>query len=115
MELKDKLLVLSCVLILVTGQILFKQVALNLNKSGVLLSLPVLGLASVAVSLYALSTLLWIMVLRNIALAKAYPFFALGFVLVPLASYFLFNETLSNVQMLGIGLITAGIVLVGLA
>ena len=114
MIIKDILLLIFCVVVMVVGQILFKQVAINYNKSLTLLSTQVVGLGTIAVGLYFISTVLWIVVLRNADISKAYPFFALGFVLIPIAGYVLFEESLGYLQIFGILLITIGVVLSGI-
>ena len=113
MTIKDRLLLVVCVIIMVVGQILFKQVAINYNKSVTLFSVQVVGLGAIAGALYFLSTVLWVVVLRNTDISKAYPFFALGFVLIPIAGCILFEESLSHLQILGILLITIGVILSG--
>ena len=61
--------------------------------------------------LYGVTTLVWIWVLSRSELGKVYPLMALAFVLVPIATYFLFDERFSVGYMLGIALIVMGIIL----
>jgi multidrug transporter EmrE-like cation transporter len=112
---REKIIIYICVLIMVLGQVIFKQVALNYNRAGSLLSWSVLGLGSVGIVLYGLSTLLWIVVLQTVPISKAYPFFALGFVLIPLAGVLFFGESIFISQYVGITLIIAGIACIGVA
>ena len=98
--------------LLALGQILFKRTAESaqtLNSSHALLNLLTLPSLWLAGFLYFSATLLWIKMLQTVPLSKAYPFSALGFVLVPLAAVFFFNETISFKYILGAGLIIAGI------
>jgi drug/metabolite transporter (DMT)-like permease len=62
-------------------------------------------------SLYGVTTVVWIWVLSRSELGKVYPLMALAFVLVPVATYFLFNERFSMTYMIGIALIVGGIIL----
>lgn len=103
--------VVLCVVIMAVGQVLFKQVAVNYNLSGQLSDPKVFGVLAVAGVLYVLSTGLWVWALRHVELSRAYPAFALGFVLVPLAGAWLFGETLSLRFFLGLVLIVVGVVL----
>lgn len=94
-----------------SGQVLFKHGAISLSKSykpwDLLLSAPIM----LGISIYAVSTLLWIYLLRDVALSKAYPFFALSFVIVPLLSSMFFEEHLGNSYLVGMLLIIAGVML----
>jgi len=58
---------------------------------------------------YGISFILWLFVLMKIKLSIAYPFTSLNFVLVIIASYYLFGEKLSVFQYCGIILITIGV------
>ena len=66
--------------------------------------LVILGLA-----LYAISTLLWLLVLAKADVSFAYPFVSLGFVVIALYAHFAMTEPLSTLKMGGIALITAGV------
>ena len=108
---RGKLIVAACVVVMTVGQVLFKQVAINYNRLGVLLDWRVIGVLAIAGVLYVTSTGLWVWALRSVELSKAYPLFALGFVLVPIASAFLFGEALTLKCGIGVALIVAGVVL----
>jgi drug/metabolite transporter (DMT)-like permease len=101
-----------------SGQILFKfaadgsQKITNLQGFVQLLANPFLWLAGV---LYGGATLLWIVILQQVPLSRAYPFAALGFVLVPLCSYFLFGESISLRFTAGTAFILVGVYLAALA
>lgn len=62
-----------------------------------------------ALVLYGTATLLWIVILQQIHLSMAYPFVALGFIIVPLASWALFKEPLNISYVAGVALIIAGL------
>jgi drug/metabolite transporter (DMT)-like permease len=108
---QGRVLVLICVIVMTIGQILFKQVAVNYNKTGNLFDLRVLGILLVACVLYAISTGLWVWALRSVEISKAYPYFALGFVFVPLLGALFFGEALSIRYGVGIIMIVTGVIM----
>lgn len=65
-----------------------------------------------AVVLYGGATLLWIYLLQTIPLSRAYPFAALGFVLVPAAGVLFFQEQVSGLYAAGAILIVVGLSLI---
>jgi multidrug transporter EmrE-like cation transporter len=100
-----------CVVCIAVGQILFKLTSVQLQKSGSYFDPSTATLLISALALYGLTTLGWIWVLQKIPLGRAYPLMALAFVLVPLASYFIFNERYSMQYMMGMTMIVLGIAL----
>jgi drug/metabolite transporter (DMT)-like permease len=104
-----KIIILACVAVMTLGQLLFKQVAINYNKVGTLLDIGVMGLLLVAGSMYLVSSGLWVWALRSVEISKAYPYFALGFVFVPLLGAWLFGEILTFRYGLGVALIVIGV------
>jgi len=102
--------------LLASGQILFKYTATlspNLNTPEAFLALLASPRLWAALTLYATATLLWIYILQHIPISRAYPFAALGFIIVPLAGKVLFSETISQSYILGVVLIVVGIYLTG--
>ena len=63
--------------------------------------------------LYLFSLITWLYVLKHVDVSFAYPFMALGVVMVLVLSYFLFNEDINSYRMLGVAAIVVGIVLIG--
>lgn len=108
-------IVLICVVVMAIGQILFKQVAINYNKLGVISHISVAGLLFLAGVLYLCSTGLWVWALRFIEISKAYPYFAVGFILVPLLGAIFFGEALNMRYGIGVLLIMTGVVLTNTA
>jgi multidrug transporter EmrE-like cation transporter len=109
---------LSFALFMAAGQVLFKKVSLmipSLDSWRAIISLGSNVWFLLAISLYMLATFLWIDILREIPLSRAYPFIAIGFVLVPLAGYFFFAEPLNARYFAGVALIVTGIYLTALA
>jgi len=54
----------------------------------------------------------WMGAMTRFELSRAYPFMALNFVLVGLASPWLFNEPMSIAKLLGVALIVAGLIVI---
>lgn len=98
---------------LALGQILFKRTAdasEHVNDMGSVFQLFAAPSFWLAVVLYGGATLLWIRMLQSVPLSRAYPFAALGFVIVPVASFFFFDESISWRYAIGAALIVAGVI-----
>jgi drug/metabolite transporter (DMT)-like permease len=110
--------ILACVVGISIGQVLLKLAATHIRPP---LGAPMLGWHLVnpylvaGVVVLGISTLGWVWVLRTVALAQAYPYMALCFVLVPLAGILLLGEPVSWRQAAGTALIIAGVAIVGRA
>lgn len=110
---KEIYIILLSVLLGAIGQIAFKYGATHLAETGslmdkVIAAWPIIG----GLLLYGVSTLLWIFALRTVELSYAYPMISLGYVLVFIASYFLFHESIGPQRLGGLVLILSGIILV---
>lgn len=110
MKLSSILLLLATVIGISCGQILFKHGALGLAKDAklwaIFFSMPVIA----GILIYGASTVMWIYLLREVALSKAYPVFALSFVFVPILSWLFFDETLDKTYFAGMLFIIIGII-----
>jgi len=102
-------IILACVVVMTIGQVLFKQVAINYNKVGTIYNVSVIGILVVAGVMYIVSSGLWVWALRYVEISKAYPYFALGFVFVPLLGAWMFGEILTLKYGVGVILIVAGV------
>jgi len=103
--------IVLCVIGIAAGQVLFKFVALGMQNTDTVLDSKVLVPFVAALALYAVVTLVWIWVLQFVPLSLAYPFMALSFVLVPVASWLLLAEQLGVRYIVGVLLIGAGVLL----
>lgn len=113
MSLANFVNILGVVLLMATGQILFKLAALKLGRTS---GLPevLLGLATnpyflIAGLIYVSTTVLWVVVLQTVDLSRAYPFMALAIVGVPIVSIFLFGEPFDWRLVVGLILVASGI------
>jgi drug/metabolite transporter (DMT)-like permease len=106
---------LACfTLILAAGQVLFKKVGLavaGLPPAEAMLAVLRDPFLYGALALYGLATLLWIWILSRVPLSQAYPWVALGVILVPLLGWYLFGERVAPVFWVGTALIVAGLFL----
>lgn len=66
-------------------------------------------------AVYAVSALLWILILSNTELSYAYPFIALGYILVAILSHYILREKISSKKIIGMTIIITGVILVGLS
>lgn len=105
-------LALVCVGAVAAGQLMFKRVGIEIERAGAWLAPRVIVLVFASFALYAAATLLWIHLLRQVDLSRAYPFMALSFVLVPLFSVLLYGERLSGPYLAGVALIVGGVAVI---
>ncbi len=106
------LLATLCVLGISTGQILFKYSALAINQAGSIFAMQPFLLLTGTMALYGITSIGWVLILRNAELGKIYPIMALAFVFVPLASHFLFGERFSTGYFFGAALIATGLIFI---
>ncbi|MFG1431966.1 EamA family transporter [Xanthobacter sp. V2C-8] len=71
--------------------------------------------AWLAVAFYIATYVLWMLVLKDTALSRAFPLTALSYVTVPLIGWLAFGEAIGPRVAAGIALILAGVALVGAA
>lgn len=102
-------LALTCVLGMCVGQIMFKVSALSLNGTESIFAPKTFLLLAATMLLYVVVSFGWVLILRKSHLGQVFPFYSLAFVLVPVASYFLFGERFSISFILGSVLIIAGL------
>jgi drug/metabolite transporter (DMT)-like permease len=106
------LLVLVCVALIGSGQLLFKAAAAQWRvNAGLwiairsLLSPPFVT----ALAVYAVATLLWVYALRMVPLGTAFPLYALTFLLVPVLAHLFAGEPLTANTLIGGAVIIAGV------
>lgn len=103
-------LLIAFAFLLSGGQILFKKAAMDSAGEPLLRGLLNWWML-VALVVYGVATVLWVAILRNTPLSVAYPFAALGFVIVPLAARLMFSEPIDLRYAAGAVLIVIGIAL----
>lgn len=60
---------------------------------------------------YLISVAIWLLVLARVEVSYAYPFLSVGYVVVTLMGYFIFQENLSWIRVVGISVIIVGVIL----
>ncbi len=110
MTIRELALAGTVALMLAGGQLLFKQAAIApdaKNTLDIFLSVRFL----LAILLYGLSTVLWVIVLQTAPISKAYPIVMIGSALIPIAAYFLFREPITVRYLVGFAIILFGLYL----
>ena len=97
----NNIIILVPLLLMVFGQLMFK---LGSGDGGFFNIFVVIGYLALLTR-----SAIWIAVLRRLPLSFAYPVMSLSFVLVLLASNYLFNEALTVPRIIGSVLIIAGV------
>ncbi|MBE3556906.1 MAG: hypothetical protein IMW91_07560 [Firmicutes bacterium] len=92
-------------LFLKAGVSSFGTVAFNASLLRLLLSPKVLA----GIAAYVVSSLLWLYVLSRMPLSIAYPTLAVGYILIEILSFFLFQEPLTAHKVAGAVVIALGI------
>jgi undecaprenyl phosphate-alpha-L-ara4N flippase subunit ArnE len=110
MTLLQLVLILSTVFLLSVGQLLFKLASADiiLSYPEILRSLINFKLM-IALVIYAIATLLWIITLKELPLRVAYSFVGMAFFVVPILAHFVLGETLSWNTFAGAGIIAVGV------
>lgn len=104
------LTIILSVILLSAGQILFKMAASEMNFTArkILISL-INPKFLIALLVYAVATLFWLMSLKEVPLRVAYPFAALAFFIVPTLSHLILGETVTWRTYLGALMISIGV------
>ncbi|WP_268796440.1 4-amino-4-deoxy-L-arabinose-phosphoundecaprenol flippase subunit ArnE [Pseudomonas huanghezhanensis] len=66
-----------------------------------------------AVFCMGMGLLSWLLVLQRMDVGIAYPMLGLNFVLITLSARYVFNESIDSRHWFGVGLIVAGVILLG--
>lgn len=109
-------LTLTSIIMGAVGQVLLK-VGVNklgdfqFNLSGIM-ALIRNGFIVVGLALFGTSFLLWLKVLTKNDLSNVYPMVSISYIIVVLASRFLFNEPLNSNKMIGIAAIVFGVIII---
>ena len=103
------------------GQLLFKKTALTISENTTNTAGLIEGVSRaiqtpwlyLALTTYALATVLWLYILQRIPLNLAYPFSALAVAIVPILAIFIFGERVSTSYWIGLSLILTGTIIIG--
>lgn len=99
------------VILLSIGQVLFKFASgkINLEENGIVKGLLFNPALIIALCVYAIATIAWVIVLSRVELRVAYPYAALAFLIVPTLSYLFLGEEFSIKTYIGGFIILAGV------
>ncbi len=111
LSIKQLVFIVLTVIMSAGGQILFKFAAekINIENQGLIGAFVLNPTLLIALSVYAVATLCWLLVLKGVPLRLAYPFVALGFFIVPLMSHFFLGEPLRWSSFAGAAIIMTGV------
>ncbi len=112
-------LILSGVLLNAFAQLLLKKGMLGIGYFEIQFQNFFPIIKKVAANLYILSGLgsyvisvaIWLLVLARVEVSYAYPFLSVGYVVVTLMGYFIFQESLSPMRVTAIAVILVGVIL----
>lgn len=113
---KTLLLLVSNIVLLAAGQILWKT---GVNKIGVLNWSNICSILTspfiwAGILLYIIATVFWLVVLSRASLSTVYPVQSLAYVLGVLGGIFVFGESISLAGWLGLVFIILGVSLTGI-
>jgi len=117
---KLPLMILTPVIIGVFGQIMMKTGMLQIGtyslfQKNILFQYIKIFLnpyVFLGLTAYFISTVFWLYLISKVPLNFAYPMLSISYVLVAMASYFLFKETINPINWAGIFVIMLGVILV---
>src|SRR5882762_11586106 len=95
------------------GQLLFQKSASDsppLSTLAGMTSLITNPVFILALIVYGVATLLWVAILQQVPLSRAYPFNALGFILVPAAAIVFYGEAATIRLFVGLALVVIGLI-----
>jgi drug/metabolite transporter (DMT)-like permease len=116
--LQTTLLILLDITLVVAGQFCMK---FGINKVGSFTSMAMAKfllkaftspLILLGVAFYAISAVIWIIILSKVDLSFAYPMLSIGYVLVLIISWAFLGESINVIKVLGIIFICLGIVFI---
>ncbi|HMP85565.1 MAG TPA: EamA family transporter [Candidatus Paceibacterota bacterium] len=67
-----------------------------------------------AILFFAISTLAWVKILAQMKISIAYPLLSISYILTAIGAYYLFEERLSAINILGIFVIMIGVSLISI-
>ncbi|NOV00271.1 EamA family transporter [Paenibacillus planticolens] len=110
------LLILISILLSSFGQIFMKNGANQLILYNGKLKILVHLITNVSIIsglfLYGLSTIIWIVALSRTQLSIAYPMVSFSYIIIAIASYFIFNEPLNAQKIIGLLIIVIGVIFI---
>lgn len=104
------IILLISILFSISGQLLMKHTMSHTNEG--LFTWVFIQQLTLAVSVYCLGIVNWILALRSVKLSIAYPLTSLNYVGILFGSYYFFNEVITLTRIAGVITIFLGVLLV---
>ncbi|MEH2176075.1 EamA family transporter [Nostoc sp.] len=98
------------ILLSISGQLLMKNAMIYTNEG--VLNWDFLTKLSLAITVYCLGIVNWILALRSVKLSIAYPLTSLNYVGILFGSYYFFHEVITLTRIVGVITIFLGVLLV---
>ncbi|MEH2229847.1 MAG: EamA family transporter [Nostoc sp.] len=98
------------ILLSICGQLLMKNAMIYTNEG--VFTWDFLQRLSLAIIVYCLGIVNWILALRSVKLSIAYPLTSLNYVGILFGSYYFFNEVITLTRIVGVITIFLGVLLV---
>lgn len=106
-----RLAAIACVVLIATGQIIFKTAADAGVSAGTFFAPRPIVIAVIALAVYGVASVFWMLLLQHAPISRVYPFMGLAFVIVPIAAHLVFGESIGVGYMIGSVLIAVGVVI----
>ena len=98
------------ILLSICGQLLMKNAMLYTSEG--VFTWDFIQKLSLAITVYCLGIVNWILALRSVKLSIAYPLTSLNYVGILFGSYYFFNEVITLTRLVGVVTIFLGVLLV---
>lgn len=98
------------ILFSISGQLLMKNAMIYTNEG--VLTWDFIQKLSLAITVYCLGIVNWILALRSVKLSIAYPLTSLNYVGILFGSYYFFKEVITSTRIVGVITIFLGVLLV---
>ncbi|WP_448268058.1 EamA family transporter [Nostoc sp. DSM 114167] len=98
------------ILLSISGQLLMKNAMIYTNEG--VFTWDFIQKLSLAITVYCLGIVNWILALRSVKLSIAYPLTSLNYVGILFGSYYFFNEVITLTRIVGVITIFLGVLLV---
>ena len=113
---KSILLILTSVILVDIGQLVLKKGLIDLapldfstNLIATFITILTNPFVFLGILFFVSSSFTWLLALSKSNLSFAYPLLSIGYVIVSLLSWHFFDENLSPLRLLGIGIIVGGV------
>jgi drug/metabolite transporter (DMT)-like permease len=104
----------------VTGQLVLKKAMMGIGVltptasavPSIIMRIALSPLVIAGMSCYVLGSFFWLIALSRVQLSFAYPFASLSYVLIFVATYYFFGETINAWRLAGMAVICLGVLLI---